>query len=231
MDIRETFKFSRVARLAMFVIIVATAAQSKPALADECLKDAYGKNVQCSANDVSIAFADKPRNLDGSPLTQCTAGKTLSFVADFHVTTTATARENIGLYFQTAGGSNALTGTCSDNIIAPPHTSSNAADMVTLGTSQYEELDTSITGDNCGDISTSDNNQVVTVEVDNATCQAGVNGPLSLPNCTSWQQPGGAIACQSPLPYWPWVSAAVPGSPSKCHCDGGFTVPIFVSPT
>jgi hypothetical protein len=136
MGIRARMSFLRGAKLAIFMVILATAARSTPALADKCLKDAYGKNVQCSANDVSIAFADNPRNLDGSKLTQCTAGQKLSFVADFHVTTTATARENIGLYFQTAGGSNALTGTCSDNIIAPPHSSSNSADVITLGTAQ-----------------------------------------------------------------------------------------------
>ena len=127
MGITEGMSSSRRVKLAILIVVLATATRSTPALADKCLKDAYGKNVQCSANDVSIAFADNPRNLDGSKLTQCTAGKKLSFVADFHVTTTATARENIRLYFQTAGGSNALTGTCSDNIIAPPHSSSNSA--------------------------------------------------------------------------------------------------------
>ena len=139
MGIRARMSFLRGAKLAIFMVILATAARSTPALADKCLKDAYGKSVQCSANDVSIAFADNPRNLDGSKLTQCTAGQKLSFVADFHVTTTATARENIGLYFQTAGGSNALTGTCSDNIIAPPHSSSNSADVIALGTAQYQD--------------------------------------------------------------------------------------------
>jgi hypothetical protein len=216
--------------LTALAVLLAMVVRATPALADQCLKDAYGKSVQCTANDVSIAYADNPRNLNGTKLTQCTAGQKLSFVADFHVTTTATARENIGLYFQTAGASNALTGTCSDNIIAPPHSSSNSADVITLGTPQYQELDTSVVGDNCGDISTTDNNQVVTVEVDDVTCQAGVNGLLALPNCTSWQQPGGALKCQSPMPYWPWVPAAVPGSPSKCNCQNGFTVPIFVSP-
>ncbi len=230
MDNRKRKSLLRVAELTVFVAFLALVARATPALADKCLKDAYGKSVQCTANDVSIAYADNPRNLNGTKLTQCTAGQKLSFVADFHVTTTATGRENIGLYFQTAGGSNALTGTCSDNIIAPRHYSSNAADVISLGTSQYVELDTSLAGDNCGDISTTYNNQVVTVEVDDVTCQAGVNGLLALPNCTSWQQPGGALTCQSPTPYWPWVPAAVPGSPSKCNCQSGFTVPIFVSP-
>jgi len=194
-----------------------------------CLKDVYGKNVTCTANDVRIAFADNPRDLKGHLLTQCTQGSHFDFVADFHVTTTATSRENIGLYFQTAGGGNALTGTCSDNIIGPPHSSSNSLDTVSLGSTEYDELDLSVAGDTCGDISTSNNNQVVTVEVDNVLCQAGANGLLALPNCTSWQQPGGVISCKSPDPYWPWVSGAIPGSPSKCNCESGFTVPIVVA--
>lgn len=215
-------KFSFVFALLAMAILAA------PAFAQTCLKDEYGKNVQCTANDVRVAYADNPRALDGSSLTSCIAGSTFNFVADFHVVTTATARENIGLYFQTAGGANALTGTCSDNIIAPPHKSSNVLDTVTLGTSQYEELDTSTPTDTCGDISTSDNNQVITVEVDNAKCVAGANGLLALPDCTSWQQPGGTILCVSNPPDYPWVKAAIPGSPSKCNCDNGFTVPIQV---
>src|SRR5713101_2579130 len=104
MGIRERMSSLSGAKLSVFILILAMAARSTTALADKCLKDAYGKNVQCTANDVSIAFADNPRNLNGTKLTQCTAGQKLSFVADFHVTTTATGRENIGLYFQTAGG-------------------------------------------------------------------------------------------------------------------------------
>jgi hypothetical protein len=215
-------------KLSIIFALLALAVLAAPAFAQTCLKDEYGKNVQCTANDVRVAFADNPRALDGTPLTSCISGSTFNFVADFHVVTTATARENIGLYFQTNGGANALTGTCSANIIAPPHKSSNTLDTVTLGTSQYEELDTGTPTDTCGDISTSDNNQVITVEVDNALCVAGANGLLALPDCTSWQQPGGTILCVSPAPYYPWVKAAIPGSPSKCNCDNGFTVPIQV---
>ncbi len=224
-------KFSFIFALFAVAVLAATAS------AQTCLKDQYGKNVQCTANDVRVAFADNPRALDGSPLLSCINGSTFNFVADFHVVTTATARENIGLYFQTGGGANALTGSCSDNIIAPPHHSSNPKDTVCLGSGAtaactgngtYEELDTSTPTDTCGDISTSDNNQVITVEVDNALCKAGANGLLALPNCTSWQQPGGTILCVSPAPNYPWVPAAIPGSPSKCNCDNGFTVPIAV---
>jgi hypothetical protein len=216
--------------LSFIFALLAMAVLAAPAsAANNCLRDEYGKNVQCTANDVRVAFADNPRALNGTPLTSCVAGSTFSFVADFHVVTTATARENIGLYFQTAGGANALTGTCSDNIIAPKHTAVNPLDTVQLGSSGYFE-NTSVdqAGDTCGDITTDHNNQTVTVEVDNALCVAGANGLLSLPDCTSWQQPGGTILCQTSPPSYPWVPAAIPGSPSKCNCDNGFTVPIQV---
>jgi len=211
----------------VIIAIMVLLLQVSSASANNCLKDEFGKNVQCTANDVSIAKATNIKALDGTALKSCISGSTFSFVADFLLVTTASARENIGLYFATAGQSSALTGTCSDNIVAPLHASSNPLDSVVLGTKQYEELDAA--PDNCGDISTADNNQVITVEVDNVACQAAAGtNQLSLPDCTSWQQPGGTIQCVSPTPYYPWVPAAIPGSPSKCRCDAGFTGPITV---
>src|SRR5215470_11932849 len=153
-------------KFSVIFALLAVTVLAAPAFAQTCLKDEYGKNVQCTANDVRVAFADNPRALDGTPLTSCVANTFFSFVADFHVVTTATARENIGLYFQTAGGSNALTGTCSDNIISPKHTAANPLDKVQLGSSDYFSNDPA--PDNCGDITTAHNNQTVTVEVDDA---------------------------------------------------------------
>jgi len=46
-----------------------------------------------------------------------------------------------------------------------------------------------------------------------------------LPNCTSWQIPGGTIQCKSPTPdTYPsngpgGTPTAIPGSPSKCNCN------------
>ena len=234
------------------VAVLAMGIMARPTSAQNCVQDEFAaagnhQSLQCTANDVSIAFASNPRKLDGTAQPTCVQGTMFSFVADFHVTTTASARENIGLYFQTAGGPNALSGTCSDNIISKPHFSSNANDTVCLGsgapvppaactgTGTYEELDPQTTSkgkpapDDCGDISTADNNQVITVEVDNAICQAAPGTNLvALPDCTSWQQPGGTIVCETNPTTWPYVSAAIPGSPSKCNCNDTFTVPIVV---
>lgn len=202
--------------------------------AQTCLQDEYGRNTQCTANDVKIAKAANVRDPStGAAITSCVNGSTFSFVADFTVVTTASARENIGMYFATGGQANALTGTCADNIISPLHADPNVnvtqfPTAPQLGTSQYESLDAA--PDTCGDISTNDNNQVITVYVQNALCKPGAGNQVALPNCTSWQQPGGTILCKSAAPGWPYPipAAAIPGAPSKCNCDSTFTIPVTV---
>ena len=70
MDNRKRKSLLRSPELTVFVAFLALVARATTALADKCLKDAYGKSVQCTANDVSIAYADNPRNLNGTKLTQ-----------------------------------------------------------------------------------------------------------------------------------------------------------------
>jgi len=242
--------------------LLAMAVLATPAFAvepdDPCVQAAFGAHVTCTANDVSIAFADNPRHTDGTPFTSangCIAGSKFDFIADFHVTSTATSRSNIGLYFQTSGSGNAVTGTtgtCENNVISPPHlnktgqvclgsgvTPLNLTTSTCTGSGTYEEVDTngepsSGTTVGCGDITTSDNNQVVTIEVDGADCVAGANGMLLLPNAVSWQQQGGVKFCTASAPNYSWddTQTAVPGATSKCSHNDTFTVPISVqSPT
>lgn len=193
------------------------------ASAQTCIQQG-SKSLVCTANDIQVAFADNIRDISGNPLGQCTGGQTFSFIADFHVTTTATTRYDIGLYFATDGdpnGDGARTGVCSANTITPLHTDPASPGIVTLGSADGVNKD----GDTCRDVTTEAGwgkplGKVVTVRVDNVMCQAGTNGFLSLPNCTSWSQNTGGV-CSTP-------ADALPGSPSKCSCDIGFTVPIFV---
>jgi hypothetical protein len=225
------------ALVAVAIAVAAVLLRTSPAsAAGNCLKDLYGKNVQCTANDVRIAQAVNPRDLSGNPINTCFQGVPFSFIVDFQVVTTATARENIGLYLGTTPGGSALTGTCNDNIISPlhlPNTSGTpppscpaaGAGIQCLGSALYHEFDTSLNGDNCGDTTSADGtNQFVTVELDNVLCSG--SGSLVLPDCTSWQQPGGAILCTSnPNAGWPFSTSAIPGSPSKCSC-GTVSIPI-----
>ncbi len=249
-------------------VLVATAIAISPAPAsaqttgNNCLQDQYTaagnhQTLNCTANDVKVAKVINIRGLDGAPLSTCNSGQNFSFVADFLVQTTAnSSRSNIGLYFATADVNTqptALTGSCSDNIIAPPHTCSGTGASALCGSSSYQELDNDGASgpDNCGDTSSTDptvcldanNNvvscnsanvastwpgtQIVTVEIDNFTCAAPTgSSQLVLPNCTSWQVPGKTLLCTSPPPSYPYVTAAIPGSPSKCNCD---TIPLGIT--
>jgi hypothetical protein len=193
------------------------------AFAQSCIEEQANKSLVCTANDVRVAYADNIRDVSGNSLTQCVRGSTFSFIADFHVQTTATSRYDIGLYFATDGdpnGNGARSGVCSPNIIKAPYTDPNGT--VTLGSPDVANLD----GDVCGDINTAKGwgqpgGRVVTVRVDNVLCQDSDNdGKLNLPNCTSWSQNTGVVCTTA--------QDAAPGSPSKCNCDIGFNVPIFV---
>src|SRR5262245_50859523 len=117
---------------------------AQPASAQSCVQEQAGRSIVCTANDVRISFADNIRDISGNPLTQCVSGQTFSFVADFHVVTTATSRYDIGLYFATDGDPNhdgAKTDVCSSNIITPPHTDPAAPQLVTLGSASVANLD------------------------------------------------------------------------------------------
>src|SRR5919198_3468197 len=185
---------------------------AQPASAQSCVQEQAGRSIVCTANDVRVSFADNITDLSGNPLNQCnTSAGPFSFIADFHVTTGATSRYDIGLYFATDGdpnGDGARTGVCSANIIRPKNQTTG------LGSANFVNLD----GDACGDINTSHNPQVVKVRDDNVECKAGANGFLSLPNCTSWSQNSGGV--------FSTPDDAAPGSPYKCSCGIGFPVSL-----
>jgi hypothetical protein len=204
---------------------------------DKCLQDEYNlvqkQKLNCTANDVSIAKVTNIRDpLTGQTLTSCIAGAKFNFLADFEVkTTSAQARENIGLYIATNSLTQALTGSCVDNIIQPPHPCpGNSA--ITCGSDNYHETDSA--PDSCGDTSSGDfsstfgtGTEKITAEIDNFLCEAPAGTTQAvLPNCTSWQIPGGTIQCVSPATAYPYPTngpggtpTAIPGSPSKCNCS------------
>jgi len=206
-------------------VIVGVCLWTQPAFAalgdGTCIGDRFyketGGHLTCTANDVRIAEAvpGSIKDLQGKTLDRCNSGQTFSFIADFRVVLNSQARYDIGLYFATDGDPNhdgALSGTCGANIISP---FSNR-----LGSPNFINLDPS--PDICGDIDSSHNPQIVTVRVDNVLCEdIDGNGQLDLSACTSWRQTGANQVCKGPLD-------AYPGSPSKCNCNMGFNVPIFV---
>jgi len=158
-------------------------------------------------------------DLNGNPITQCIAGSTFSFLANFEVLLGAQARYDIGLYFATdadPNGDGALTGTCAVNLLT------KAAEVDSNGNpapQNFINLDPA--PDTCGDIDAAHNPQFVRVQINNALC-ADLNndGFMDLPNCTSWRQPGSNQVCTS-------TQDAYPGSPSKCNC-GTLQLPVRV---
>jgi hypothetical protein len=228
MDLKKLPKH-RLSVIALFcALVVATMLLGTPlAIADTCIEEQAGKSVACSANDVRVTFADNVRNTFGAPLAQCIKGQRISFIADFHVRTTAISRYDIGLYFATDGdpnGDGARSGLCSANIITDRHIDPAFPKAVMLGATASADLD----GDACRDINSAYGwrhieGKIVTLRVDDVLCHdSDGDGKLNLPNCTSWSQNSGGV-CTSP-------QNAVPSSPANCSCDIGFNVPIFVSP-
>jgi hypothetical protein len=207
--------------------------------AQTCLQDEYNKvqkqKLNCTANDVRIAKVTNIRDPQtGQTLSTCFSGTTFSFIADFEILTTSSqARENIGLYIATNSTTQALTGSCVDNIIPPTqHQCAGALAGILCGSDNYHETDAA--PDNCGDTSSGDVSttfgagaEKVTLKIDNFACTAPAgSSTLVLPNCTSWQIPGGTIQCVSPSPDFPYpfngpggTPTAIPGSPSKCNCS------------
>jgi hypothetical protein len=219
----------------LIVALFAVAILATSASAQTCLQNEYNQvnkqKLNCTANDVRIAKVTNIRDpLTGATLTSCINGALFDFIADFEiVTTSAQARENIGLYIASNSQTQALTGACVDNIISPQHPCHTGSSIM-CGSDNYHETDAP--PDNCGDTSSSDNSttfgagaEKVTLEIDNFLCQAPAgSNQVQLPNCTSWQIPGGTIQCVSASPSFPYPfdannkPEAIPGSPSKCNC-------------
>jgi hypothetical protein len=228
----------------LICVLLAMAILAVPAFAvtpvnNVCLQNEYNfvqkQKLNCTANDVSIAQVTNIRGLDGQPLNSCIGGSTFSFIADFTIKTTSSqARENIGLYIATNSTTQALTGSCDNNIITDQHQCPNGATGVLCGSNDYHETDAP--PDNCGDTSSNDGGgtgvEIVTLEIDNFSCTAPAGSTqLVLPNCTSWQIPGGTIQCVSndgtyPLNGPGGTPTAIPGSPAKCNCG---VIPLAIT--
>lgn len=241
-------------KISWVVLLLAVAIFAMPAFgqANNCLKDVSRAN-SCTANDVSVAAVKNGTvnvyqgGLGGG--NSCIAGGQFSFTAEFEVkTTSSSTRSNIGIFFGT-GQNNAQSGTCTDAILAPPHSCANGT--ATCGDLNYSEKDGPINGEpgveatqaSCGDTASGDSSadfgpgtHAAILEVKNVTCPAsastcpagsGVSGScLVLPVCSSWYQPSNTMpVCESPAPSYPWVAAAIPGAPSKCTC-GVLYVPV-----
>ena len=231
-------------KVSLIFALLTLAVLAAPAFAQTCLQNEYNQvqkqKLNCTANDVRIAEVTNIRDpLTGNTLASCIGGSTFNFLADFEIVTTSSqARENIGLYIATASTTQALTGACVDKIISAQHQCPGAPAGILCGSDNYHETDPA--PDNCGDTSSNDNSatfgpgaEKVTLEIDNFLCNPPAGSDhLVLPNCTSWQIPGGTIQCVSGSPdTYPFngpngTPTAIPGSPSKCNCG---VIPLAIT--
>jgi len=193
----KTIRFSRLFHATPLLSVLGTGllaaaivAGPRPAVADQCLKEAYGQDANCTAEDVAISFIEVTDTPD-----PCTGfGDTFTFDGFLHVTTHATNRYDIGFYI----GPNAYTSptsNCTVTIIPP--------DLV--GPPQD--------GDVCGDVGTLQGDLAVPVSGVTARCEdVDGDGFFDVSTCSTWRQQANATDC-------PDAEHALPGTKSKCNCD------------
>ncbi len=245
----------------LVAVVAALVVLPQTAFSQTCIQDEYNsfngvnKTLSCTANDVSVAgIVEGTVNVfqgGFAGTNKCIAGGKFSFTAQFEIKTTSSkTRSNIGIFFGT--GTQALTGTCTQAILAPPHPCAfvNGVSQATCGDNGtptgYEELDQSINAETactgtssdtscgCGDTSSTDSTtafgastQSAILEVDNVTCPTS-GTTLVLPVCTGWYQPASTMPqCNTSFPNYGWVPAATPGTTSKCDCG---TLNVTVQP-
>src|SRR5262249_44757862 len=129
-----TSKWSVLVAVALLALAITPAPASAQA-ANTCLQNEYNvaaglpatstaqsNALNCTANDVRIAEVSNVRDpATGNTLTNCVLGTQFNFIADFKVVTSSTStRSNIGMYIATNSTTQALRGSCDDNLIPPP---------------------------------------------------------------------------------------------------------------
>jgi len=194
------------------------------------MQEAAGFNLNCTANDVSVAGVARDTQGDRIWITDpCQGpGDSVTFVAEFAVELNAQDRHDIGIYFNTDGDENG------DGALTSDSSAQNGCSVTVLDYSGTKWVDLDGTNDpypgqkkasgvqdTCGDIDAAHNPLYPAIEVTTKCVDSDGDGFLNLPNCVSWRQSGANELCTSP-------EDTFPGAPSKCKCDSGFNVPVPV---
>src|SRR5579871_3594276 len=196
-----------------------------------CLNDlAQFNNPTCSSSDVETAAF----NVIAGP-TSCVAGTTIEVELQAETVSTASERYNVG-YFIALDGGDAKTGTCYDDYLPPP-LSTTATPSGNMRTSPFFDGNSDL----CGDL---EKNVINLRNIGGTTVSSGPQGPpimLTLPcqdsdgdgnadvnACTSWTNNKNHNTCTS-------VAGTVPETPSMCNCGpiqlGTITVTGCTSPS
>jgi hypothetical protein len=214
---------------------------------DFCMQKVFGNTgsitssnlLNCTANDVSISkaveFCVQPLDANGAPTgtakcgvpggadpVTCNAGEQIQLTAKFQVNVTASSRFDETFYFRVDGGDSArgtggvgqtVAGQCSlTNLRVGGDPNFPNSSIVTEAKASDR--------DSCGDLNQGTSFVTFTLPV---TCADNGSGKLKLPNCTSWHS-NSATQCSLGAP----TGDSAPETKSKCNCDDGFSLDIFV---
>ena len=199
-------------------VLLALAIVATPAFAGNCLKDVSRAN-SCTANDVSIAavLGNTVNVYQGGIVgtNQCIEKGKFSFTATFEVkTTSSSTRSNIGIFFGT-GQNNALSGSCTNDILSPTHPCGYIPDPQNPGSF--------ISTATCGDLNYSEKDQPINgepgVEATQASCGDTASGDSSL------QFGAGTHAATLDV-----VGVTCPAAGTTCPAGSGITGPCLQLP-
>src|SRR5262245_37068777 len=187
-----------------FCVLFAT---GQVASAQTCMQNKVNFGLNCTANDVRVAKF----NVIAGP-SECTVGEPINVTLQAEEVATASERYDVGLFVALDGG-NALTGSCHQDYLPPPLSTTPTA--VQPRTAPFFNAEAA--GDTCGDleqgIHTLRDLVPLTIE-----CQdSNHDGIADVGTCTSWDNQKSRGTQNSP--HCTSIAQTLPGPPAKCNCE------------
>ncbi len=181
---------------------------------EQCMADAAGFKLNCTANDIQVSKVDNIRDADGNegPVT-CQLEEYVTFTADVQIITTANERYDYAVYLPEKGTFSAQDsgGSCSILVGKPDN-------------NPGQNLEPDLI-DACADITKAGDSTGIHDYPDSKItilCRdADSSGKADFNYCASWENKE-APGCSVDDP-------SAPGTPSKCRCDT-FDIDIRVDP-
>ncbi len=192
----------------------------------QCFDDVVPGTLQCTANDLGFVVVGLGVQSDGC----VNASDTVSIKFGATLETTGQNRYDIGMWVALDGG-NARTGKCARQILVPPITPLNTTPtpaQLNSGNGPFRNEDN---GDLCADLEKTDNpdgtgtfnaryhfkdlntGPAYAVQPEyQLSCGSASNGVLNISTCIGYEQNAGGV-CNS-------LGQAIPGTGSKCRCQG-----------
>jgi len=191
----------------------------------QCFDDVVPGSFQCTANDIGFVIVGLGTQTDGC----VNAADTVGIQLGATLATTGNNRYDIGMWVALDGG-NARTGKCARQFLVPPITfgSTPTAAQLNSGDGPFRNQE----NNSCGDLDKFDDPDGTasfnarynfkdlntgpgygTLPVYNLLCSNAANGVLNISTCIGYDQNSTSTSCSN-------LNQAVPGTSSKCRCQG-----------